>query len=93
MAAFRLSVFSLPCPRSILIAVYHIIAMAAYENRGSEAAAVAILFLVLSWIAVMLRVYVRGIMTKSFGIDDYLAVVTLVSSDFTGLDISFLSAL
>jgi hypothetical protein len=50
------------------------------ENRGSQAAAVAILFLVTSWLAVMLRVYVRGIMTKSFGIDDYLAVVTLVNS-------------
>ena len=48
------------------------------ENRGPQAAAVAILFLITSWLAVMLRVYVRGVMTKSFGIDDTLAVVTLV---------------
>lgn len=53
--------------------------MADSQDRGSEASAVAILFLVASWIAVMMRVYVRGIMTKSFGMDDYLAVVTLVS--------------
>jgi hypothetical protein len=53
--------------------------MADSDYRGSQASAVAILFLVTSWIAVMMRVYVRGIMTKSFGMDDYLAVVTLVS--------------
>jgi hypothetical protein len=48
-------------------------------DRGPQVAAVAILFLVTSWLAVLLRVYVRGVMTKSFGIDDTLAVVTLVS--------------
>jgi hypothetical protein len=52
----------------------------AENNRGPEAAAVAILFLVTSWLAVMLRVYVRGVMTKSFGMDDYLAIVTLVNT-------------
>jgi hypothetical protein len=48
------------------------------EDRGPQAAAVAIVFLVTSWLAVLLRVYVRGVMTKSFGIDDTLAVITLV---------------
>jgi hypothetical protein len=50
------------------------------EDRGPQAAAVAILFLATSWVAILLRVYVRGIMSNSFGIDDALAVVTLVSS-------------
>jgi hypothetical protein len=48
------------------------------KDRGPQAAAVAIVFLVTSWLAVLLRVYVRGVMTKSFGIDDTLAVITLV---------------
>jgi len=50
----------------------------AEENRGRQAGAVAILFLALSWSAVSLRVYVRAIMTKAFGVDDYLAVLALV---------------
>jgi hypothetical protein len=50
------------------------------EDRGPQAAAVAILFLATSWLAVLLRVYVRAIMSNAFGIDDSLAVVTLVSS-------------
>lgn len=63
------------------------------EDRGPQAAAVAILFLVTSWLAVLLRVYVRGVMTKSFGIDDALAVVSLVGSLQSTLHVSFLSAL
>jgi hypothetical protein len=59
------------------------------EDRGPQAAAVAILFLVTSWIAVLLRVYVRGVMTKSFGIDDALAVVTLVGGLQSTLHVSF----
>ena len=35
-------------------------------------------FLVLSWIAVALRVYVRAWMLRCFGMDDWLMVVTLV---------------
>ena len=49
------------------------------ENRGPEVAATAILFLTLSWIAVSLRCYVRTIMMKSFGWDDWLSVAALVS--------------
>lgn len=48
------------------------------DYRGDKVAQVAILFLALTWISVSLRVYVRGFMTKSFGIDDWLAIVTLV---------------
>jgi hypothetical protein len=50
----------------------------AERNRGYLAGAVAILFLALSWTAVILRVYVRAVMIKTFGIDDYLCVLTLV---------------
>lgn len=50
----------------------------AAEDRGPQVAAVAILFLILSWIFVSLRCYVRAIMMKNFGTDDWLAVATLV---------------
>ena len=48
------------------------------EDRGHEILAVAIPFLVLSWVTVGLRVYVRAGMLKSFGMDDWAMVVTLV---------------
>jgi hypothetical protein len=51
----------------------------AAEDRGPQLAAVAILFLTLAWIFVSLRCYVRIVMIKSFGIDDWLAVASLVS--------------
>jgi hypothetical protein len=51
----------------------------AAEDRGPQVAGVAILFLTLSWIFVGLRCYVRAIMMKNFGADDWLAVATLVS--------------
>jgi hypothetical protein len=50
----------------------------AIENRGPQVEAVAILFLVLSWISVGLRCYVKLFMTKLFKIDDWLAVASLV---------------
>jgi hypothetical protein len=48
------------------------------EDRGPQVAGVAILFLILSWIFVSLRCYVRGFMIKSFGPDDWFAVASLV---------------
>ncbi|KIW05016.1 uncharacterized protein PV09_04172 [Verruconis gallopava] len=48
------------------------------ENRGPQVRAVAITFLVLPWIAVVARCYVRIQMIKSFAADDWLAVVTLL---------------
>lgn len=39
---------------------------------------VAVTFTILSWIAVSLRVYVRGVLIKSFGWDDWLMLATLV---------------
>lgn len=38
----------------------------------------AIAFLVMTWTAVLLRVYVRAWMIRSFGWDDALMVLTLV---------------
>lgn len=52
--------------------------MTAIENRGPQVAATASMFLALSWITVALRCYVRGYLTKSFGLDDWLALAALV---------------
>ncbi|KAH7384401.1 hypothetical protein DE146DRAFT_636509 [Phaeosphaeria sp. MPI-PUGE-AT-0046c] len=46
-------------------------------ERQRELIAVGILFLVLTWIAVSLRVYSRGILLKKWGHDDSAMVVTL----------------
>ncbi|KAM0281013.1 hypothetical protein ACHAQH_003742 [Verticillium albo-atrum] len=56
--------------------------MAELENRGPEILAVAILFFVLSWVSVGLRIYTRGVLLRSLGLDDKLMVVLLVI--FTG---------
>ena len=49
------------------------------EDRSHQILAVNILFFVLSWVAISLRVYVRAGMLKSFGMDDWAMVVTVVS--------------
>ncbi|KAF2110656.1 hypothetical protein BDV96DRAFT_615180 [Lophiotrema nucula] len=48
------------------------------EGRSDEVVVVAILFFFLTWICVSLRVYVRGVMLKTWGKDDTAIVVTLV---------------
>ncbi|OCL05656.1 hypothetical protein AOQ84DRAFT_298511 [Glonium stellatum] len=48
------------------------------DDRSHEVLAVAIFFLVLSWITVGLRVYVRAGLLRSFGMDDWTMVVTLL---------------
>ena len=40
--------------------------------------AVGIVFLILSWVIVPLRFYVRTRLKKVFGIDDILAIISLV---------------
>jgi hypothetical protein len=50
----------------------------AIDDRGPLIAAVGILFLVLTWVAVTLRCYVRIFMIKSFGLDDWLSAAALV---------------
>jgi hypothetical protein len=59
---------------------YHLAAdnTMASENRAPEVEAVAILFLLIAWITIGLRCYVRLFITKLFRIDDCLAVATLV---------------
>ncbi|KAL2005112.1 hypothetical protein VTN00DRAFT_2962 [Thermoascus crustaceus] len=46
------------------------------EDRSQQVLAVAILFFILSWLTVLLRIYVRAGMLKSFGLDDWLMVIT-----------------
>ena len=48
------------------------------NNRGPQIAANAWAFVVLSSIATILRIYCRGFVIKSFGLDDWLAVVAQV---------------
>ena len=50
----------------------------AIQDRGPQVEAVAITFLILSWIAVSLRCYVKFYMLKLFKIDDWFAVLSLV---------------
>jgi len=64
------------------------------DDRSGHVLGVAITFLVLSWVTVSLRCYVRSVlpfssmsvphiyrtfMVKAFGLDDYLMVITLLS--------------
>ncbi|KIN03210.1 hypothetical protein OIDMADRAFT_119103 [Oidiodendron maius Zn] len=52
------------------------------QDRGPQVEAVAITFLILSWIAVCLRCYVKLYMIKLFKINDWLAVLSLASFTF-----------
>ncbi|KAF2025881.1 hypothetical protein EK21DRAFT_103588 [Setomelanomma holmii] len=47
------------------------------DDRHNEVLSVATLFFVLTWLTVSLRCYVRGIMMKTWGTDDYCMVATL----------------
>jgi len=47
-------------------------------GRGLQLNAVNVAFLALSTLAVLLRVYCRAFIVKSFGVDDWLAVVAWV---------------
>ncbi|KAF6841423.1 hypothetical protein CPLU01_00554 [Colletotrichum plurivorum] len=47
------------------------------EDRSGQVLAVAVLFLVLCWIAVALRIYCRGWIIRSFGIDDKLMIALM----------------
>jgi hypothetical protein len=50
----------------------------AIDDRAPLIAAVGILFLVLTWVAVSLRCYIKIFLTKPFGLDDWLSVAALV---------------
>jgi hypothetical protein len=47
------------------------------DDRGTEMLGVVILFLVLSWLTVLARCYVRIFMIKAFAVDDWLILITL----------------
>ena len=49
------------------------------DNRGPQVEGIAWAFVVISTIATALRVYCRGVLLKSFLLDDYLAVIGWVS--------------
>ncbi|KAJ4210695.1 hypothetical protein NW759_013236 [Fusarium solani] len=59
------------------------------DNRGPQLEGVIALFLAASIVCVGLRTYVRAAMLRSFNLDDYLAVGTLVKPSFA-LAIPFL---
>lgn len=48
-------------------------------SRAPEVYAVAAVFLALTWITALLRCYVRGVVAKKFELEDYLAMLALVS--------------
>jgi hypothetical protein len=54
--------------------------MAEANDRGPEFAAVVIVFLVITTLAVAARCFTRIFLTKMFSIEDWLSVLTLVSS-------------
>ncbi|TID16389.1 Kinesin heavy chain [Venturia nashicola] len=47
------------------------------EDRSIQVFSVALVFILLAWITVGLRVYVRGFMLRAFALDDWLIVLTL----------------
>ncbi|TGZ77567.1 hypothetical protein EX30DRAFT_293448, partial [Ascodesmis nigricans] len=49
------------------------------EDRSQQIVAIAIFFLVLSWLSIILRTYVRAWMLKSFGWDDWLMVFAVLT--------------
>jgi hypothetical protein len=65
---------------SVIAKIKHKDISMAAEDRGPQVAGVAIGFLTCTWVFVALRCYVRVFMTKAFGTDDWLSVISLVSS-------------
>ena len=50
----------------------------AIEDRGPELKTIGIAFLTFAYITVLLRTYVRAVLIKAFGLDDWLMVLALV---------------
>lgn len=48
------------------------------QHNGEYLVATAVLFLVLSWLSVSLRTYVRAFMTNAFELDDWLMLTAQV---------------
>lgn len=56
-----------------------------FVNRGPQVSGVAGFFLAITWVTVALRCYCRAIVVKSFGVDDYLAVLSQVGPPLRGI--------
>jgi hypothetical protein len=50
------------------------------QDRSPQVLAVGLFFAILAWLSVGLRVYIRAVMQRSFALDDWLIVLTLVGS-------------
>jgi len=59
------------------------------ELKSYEMLAISAVFLALSAVTVILRVYVRGWMIRSFGWDDWLMMVTWVSADLDSMSMIY----
>jgi hypothetical protein len=49
------------------------------ESRGNSILAAVIVYLVISWVAVLARCWVRQRYTRRFWVDDWLLLISLVS--------------
>lgn len=59
------------------------------ELKSYDMLAISAVFLALSAVTVILRVYVRGWMIRSFGWDDWLMMVTWVSADLDSMSMVY----
>ena len=50
------------------------------DSRAGSLVAVVVLFLVLTWVTFSLRIYVRSAISRSWGMDDWALLLTVVSS-------------
>lgn len=49
------------------------------DNAQEKVVAVGLFFAATTWVTTVLRIYVRAVMIKNVGLEDYLAVLALVS--------------
>lgn len=54
--------------------------MMVLKDRESTMVGVSGAFLAIAWIAFSLRIYVKSYIMRSFGLDDWLMIATIVSS-------------
>lgn len=52
------------------------------NDRSGGVLAVVVAFFAFTWMVVPLRIYVRAVLTKAFGLDDILLIITQVKKIF-----------
>lgn len=57
-----------------------------FEDRSNTMIGVSGAFLAIAWIAFSLRTFVKGYIMKSWGLDDWLMVITIVSLGISPLN-------